>query len=197
MNHPEGQPHGTNALDALSAFLKFPETMSVLAHWRALAETAEGHVPDRRSVDPTRIIGALPYVFIMDRETDSGRLRYRLAGERINSRYDYGIIGKYLDDITPSETIKRVQAYFDLCPTRPAVVLLSGVLYSERDKPGYGERLLLPLKDGKTGVKGLIGVTYQASLFPDSFAAMEQGERMLRVAPLHGGELEQSKAPLR
>lgn len=197
MNHPPGNSGGMNALDALSAYLKFPESHQVLTHWRALSAKTDDGIPERQDIDPISMIESLPYIFIMEVETDTGRMKYRLAGERISNRHDHGIIGKYLDEITPSDTIARVQAYFDICPNRPAAILLTGVLYSEQDKPGYGERLLLPLKDSKSGTKGLIGHTFQSSLFPDAFAAKEQGERILRIAPLAGGPLEERKAPLR
>lgn len=197
MNHPSGQSGEAHPLDALSGFIRFPETSLVLSHWRELSAQSEDRVPERRHVDPISMIDALPFIFIMEVEPGTGRMKYRLAGERINARYDHGIIGKYLDEITPSDTIARVQAYFDICPNRPAAVLLSGILYSEKERPGYGERLLLPLKDEKSGTRGLLGLTLQSSLFPDSYAAEEQGERMLRIAPLNGGRLEERKAPLR
>lgn len=183
------------AADAIKSHLLFDEPKSLLDHWLSLWPDPPNALPERTDLDPISIIRALPHVFVIDKLPDSGRLHYRLAGEGINSRYESGIIGKHLDEITPPEIQDRVNAYFNACIDLPAVVLLSGILFAERDNPAYGERLLLPIRDESTGHFGLIGITIQSHVFPDAESAYESSKRVLRIASLSDGTLKESDVP--
>jgi hypothetical protein len=182
------------AVAALRPHLLFDETVKVLETWSAMWPDPPVAPPERRLIDPLAMIGSLPHVFVIRVEPETGALRYRLAGEAINSRYETGIIGLTLADITPTDALARVDGYFRICPDRPAAVLVSGLLFAERDTPGYGERLLLPIKDTDVGTVGILGITYQSRLFPDSATARSRAERTLRVFPLDGGPMEETDA---
>ncbi len=147
-------------------------------------------LPERKSIDPLALVRALPHVFVIELEPESQRLRYRLAGEEVNGRYERSILGRYLDEITPAASVERVDAYFRACATRPAIVLLSGILFAERPEPGFGERLLLPVQDTANGRRGLFGITYQRQLFPDVETARKQSNRRLHIYPLDGSPVE-------
>lgn len=177
------------ALEAIEPHILFEASKKVLSHWKNIAPP--GGIPDRRDVDPLAMSGALEHVFLVDLIPETRRLRYRLAGDEINSRYENSIVGRYLDEITPIDALERVETYFRACPERQAIVLLSGILFAERDRPGYGERLLLPLACRDTGERGLIGITRQSQAFPDHASAEARAKRTLRIAPLYGGAMEQ------
>lgn len=180
------------AVDALRPHLLFPETRRVLDSWVDLWPDPPLTPPVRRMIDPLSMLDALPHVFVIRVEPDTGALLYRLAGEAINSRYERGIIGSTLADITPKESLPRVEAYFRACPERPAAVLVSGLLFAERDTPGYGERLLLPIHDAEVGTNGILGITYQSTLFPDAATARSRAARTMRVFPLDGCPVEEN-----
>lgn len=183
-------------VDVLRPHLLFSESLQVLDAWIDLWPDPPATPPERRLIDPLAMLEALPHVFVIRVEPDTGALRYRLAGEAINSRYESGIIGQTLADITPEDSLPRVDAYFRACPERPAAILLSGLLFAERDTPGYGERLLLPIHDAEVGTNGILGITYQSRLFPDAATARSRAQRTLRIFPLDGAPSEESSAGL-
>lgn len=184
-----------DAADAIRTHLLFDEPASLLDHWLSIWDDPLDILPERTNLDPISIIHALPHVFVIEKENDSGRLHYRLAGEGINNRYETGIIGKFLDEITEPDIRDRVHAYFNACIDYPAIVLLSGILFAERDKPSYGERLLLPIQDNSMGCFGILGITMQSHVFPDAETAYEASKRILRIAPLSTGILDETEAP--
>jgi len=186
-----------DAAHAIREHLLFPETRELLEVWLSLWEEPANLLPDRKTIDPTVMPGLLPRIFIIERVNETDRLLYRLAGEEINRRYDYGLIGKHLDEITPADALARVDAYFRQTFLRPGVLLLSGILFSERDKPGYGERLLLPICDPATERPGILGMTFQSRLFPDAATAQAETNRTLYTAPLDTGILEEADATVR
>lgn len=182
------------AAEAIRTHLLFPETRQLLDVWLTLWEAGMQGLPDRRKIDPTVMPRLLPRIFILERTNEENRLKYRLAGEEINRRYDYGLIGKHLDEITPADALPRIESYFRATFEQPAIILLSGILFSEREKPGYGERLLLPICDPSSDRPGILGMTYQKQLFPDADAARASSNRTLYTADLATGELEQADA---
>lgn len=183
-------PNWKVAFDATQAELSNEQCILLLTHWGSLWPNETPMVPDRKDIDPIAFTTALPHVFLIELDREADRLRYRLAGEEINTRYQNGIVGKYLDEITPAEALPRVNAYFRACIDRPALVLLKGILFGERAQPGMGERLLLPLNDSRNDSKGLIGITLQKYSFPDIQTARSQTPRMLHIYPLDGGPAE-------
>ncbi len=183
-------PNWKVAFDAVRPELLNEHCILLLTHWGSLWQDDNPIVPDRRAIDPIAFTTALPHVFLIETDPETDRLRYRLAGEEINSRYQNGIVGKYLDDITPADALPKVNAYFRTCIERPALVLLKGILFGERAQPGMGERLLLPLRDNKNNRLGLIGITLQKLSFPDIHTARSQTPRILHIYPLDGSPAE-------
>ena len=183
-------PNWKTAFDGVKAELSNEQCILLLSHWGSLWQDETPRIPDRRAVDPIAFTTALPHVFLIEAEPATDRLRYRLAGEEINSRYQNGIIGRYLDEITPAEALPRVNVYFRDCIERPSLVLLKGILFGERPQPAMGERLLMPLQDHSNNRLGLIGITLQKFSFPDIQTARRQTPRMLHVYPLDGSPAE-------
>jgi hypothetical protein len=183
-------PNWKTAFDAARAELSNEQCILLLTHWGSLWQDDNPIVPYRRAINPVAFTSALPHVFLIEADHETDRLRYRLAGEEINSRYQNGIVGKYLDDITPADALPQVNAYFRTCIERPSLVLLKGILFGERAQPGMGERLLLPLRDNKSNRLGLIGITIQKFSFPDIHTARSQIPRILHIYPLDGSPAE-------
>lgn len=151
-----------------------------------LAVGRDGQPPSRRDLRPEAIAGALADIWLMDYEADSRRLYYRLVGENIASRYDFPLVGKHIGGILAPEARDRVLSYFLACVEKPAVSMVLGRLYHEWDRPGYGERLLLPLvtPDGKP--EGLIGITLCKLTFASRPEAEDRARRLTVVLPLDG-----------
>jgi len=156
----------------------------VLDMW--LAVGSDGRPPSRRDLKPEAIAGVLADTWLMDYEAESGRLYYRLVGESIAARYDFPLVGRHVAEILAPEARDRVVGYFQACVEKPAVSMVLGRLYHEWDRPGYGERLLLPLisPDGKP--EGLIGITICKLTFASRPEAEDRARRLTVLLPLDG-----------
>lgn len=135
--------------------------------------------------------GLLADLWLMDYEAETARLRYRLVGENIRARYGVTLTGRYLDDFLQPEARERVLRYFLACVQKPAVSIVAGRLYHEWDRPGYGERLLLPLIDPSGSPEGLIGITLCKQVFESRPEAEERAKRVTIVLPLDGSPVSE------
>ena len=178
------------AVETALSHLTFPETRDVLTYWAQLRAAAGSELPDRNDIDPIEIRHTLPHVYLMELEPETGRLLYRLAGDEINSRYKQSINGKYLDELTLPSAIDRVQGYFERCMRDPAIIQITGILYAEHDAPGFGERLVLPLRISKRDTFGVLGVTLQVRQFPNALAAQEGYRQLRRTISLETGAVD-------
>lgn len=177
--------HWDQVISGVRPHLKFSASERLLDYWVSIS--SPGTPPDRRDIDPLALTGSLKHVFVIDLVQETQRLRYRVAGEQIEGRYEQSLVGRYLDEITGGDSRERVQAYVRACPERQAIVLLSGVLFAERATLAHGERLLLPLIDRDTAERSLIGLTSQT----DSPVPIRPStDRILRIAQLDGAPIE-------
>jgi len=167
-------------------YLVSREAMTLMGAW--IAASSDGLLPARRDLKPDRMGAVLPDVWLMDYEVEGGRLRYRLEGENIRARYDHSLVGKYLEDTLDQEARERVLRYFLACVQKPAISIVAGRLYHEWDRPGYGERLLLPLVDSNGLPEGLVGITICKQTFANRPIAEERAKRTTWVLPLDGSE---------
>ena len=142
--------------------------------------------PSRRNLMPESVPGILADTWLMDYERESGRLRYRLSGDNIRARYDFPLVGRYLDEIVVPEAHDKVLSYFRACVEKPAVSIVLGRLYHEWKRPGYGERLLLPLLDAEGAPEGLIGITVCKQTFENQPEAEARAKRVTVILPLDG-----------
>jgi len=156
----------------------------VLDMWLAVGSAERP--PSRRDLMPEAIASVLADTWLMDYVPETQRLRYRLVGENIGARYAFPLVGKHLDDTIAPEARERVVGYFRACVERPAVSMVLGRLYHEWDRPGYGERLLLPLIDRDGRPEGLIGVTVCKLTFGSRPEAEDRARRVIVVLPLDG-----------
>lgn len=174
----------------LMEHISFPETKVLLDYWHTLVDQMSMEPPDRGQIDPLSFLSALPYVYIACKSEDNGRICYELSGEEINRYYGHSLKGRCLDEITPDTALDRVSSYFSHCMESPAITLITGVLFAERENPGYGERLLLPLVDNRSGFRALIGLTRQEYQFKDKDEAFQASKRVSHTYSLKDQTLE-------
>jgi len=62
-----------------------------------------GEIPDRSDFDPAEFKDLLPYILISDVEASPFRIRYRLVGTRAAEATGFNIVGRYLDELMPTE----------------------------------------------------------------------------------------------
>ena len=168
------------------SYLVSREAIALLDAW--LAASGADRPPARRDLRPDGRSRSRADIWPMDFDTDPPRLRYRLAGENIRARYEFPLVGKHLDDILSPAAKDVVLRYFLPCVEMPAIALAVGRLYHEWEKPGYGDRLLLPLLDADNKVEGLIGITICKQIFTSRFEAEARARRITCVLPLDGSE---------
>lgn len=138
--------------------------------------------------------GLLADIWLMDYEAEASRLRYRLAGENIRARAGIPLAGRYFDEILQPEARERVLRYFLACVEKPAVSIVAGRLYHQWDRPGYGERLLLPLLDTSGMPEGLIGITLCKQLFESRPEAEQRARRVTSILPLDGSPISEESS---
>lgn len=165
-------------------YLVSAATTKLLATW--LAAGNDARPPGRRDLQPETIPELLGDIWLMDYLPDAARLRYRLAGENIRARYGRTLVGRYLEDFLPPKDQGRVVPYFLACVQKPAVCMVIGRLYVGLDRPGYGERLLLPLLDPTGATEGLLGITICKQSFDSQKEAEARAKRLTVVLPLDG-----------
>lgn len=144
-------------------------------------------VPRRQRVDPVEIPYALSLVWLCDHLPAEQRFRYRLIGQQVRDIYAGPVVGRSLDVITDGSVLPRVSDYFQRCVQLPAVVTVTGKIYSELARPARGERVLLPLAgDGRT-VDGILGATaaHWDNVQPDGSLAVP--DQVRTFFPLAGG----------
>ncbi len=185
-------PRWRQVARAASSYLVTKEANKLLEIWLDLGD--EARLPGRRDIRPESMPGLLSDIWLMDYEGETARLRYRLVGENIRARYDFPLVGKYLDETLAPEAKERVLRYFLACVEKPAVSIVAGRLYHEWDRPGYGERLLLPLLDPAGNPEGLIGITLCKQVFESRPEAEERAKRVTSILPLDGSPISEESS---
>jgi len=125
--------------------VKSPMVRRLHAWWMA---HRRGDVPDRADFDPAAFKDALPNILLCDVELDPFRIRYRLAGTRVIEATGFNIIGRYLDEMMPTEPEAPWEDLYRLSYDRRAPVL--GVSECTTTAGGLfaHEYALFPLRKG-------------------------------------------------
>ncbi|HMA15214.1 MAG TPA: PAS domain-containing protein, partial [Kiloniellaceae bacterium] len=170
--------------EGAGSYLVSNEAMMALDMWLAVGRDRQP--PSRRDLRPEAIAAVLADTWLMDYAAESRRLTYRSVGENVAARYDIPLVGKPLDETIAPGGRDRVMGYFLACVETPAVGMVLGRLYHATDRPGYGERLLLPLltPDGKP--EGLLGITLCKATFASRPEAEDRARRLTVILPLDG-----------
>ncbi len=118
-------------------------------------------MPARRDINPIEIPSALAQIWLCDYLSESGRFRYRLAGEEINDFWGFNLGGKYLEEIVPAERQASVTNKIRMAIELPAIVYDRACLSLTEEIKRNGERIILPLSDDGRTVNALLGATYR------------------------------------
>lgn len=119
----------------------------------------ERPMPGLGDVDPIDISWALGQIWLCDYLTESGRFRYRIAGEKINTFWGHNIAGKHLDEIVPPDRLKSVTEKIRMVCELPAIVHDRVCLSLTDEIAQNGERIILPLSDDGVNVNALLGAS--------------------------------------
>jgi hypothetical protein len=68
--------------------------------WNA---SCRADIPDRSDFDPANFSALLPNILIVDVEHQPFRIRYRLVGTKVIEATGFNIVGRYLDELMPTE----------------------------------------------------------------------------------------------
>lgn len=125
--------------------VKSPMVRRLHAWWTA---HRQGDVPDRADFDPADFKDVLPNILLCDVEPDPFRIRYRLTGTRVADATGFNIIGRYLDEMMPTEPEAPWQDLYRLSYDRRAPILgLSECTTTSGELFAY-EYALFPLRKG-------------------------------------------------
>ncbi len=130
--------------------------LEIEEHWRAL-KAASDFLPRRSEVDASRMAGALPHAFILERVAP-GVARFRIAGRSVAAVVDMEPKGLPLSALFTSASRPTLQNWLDRCFDAPALVdLLVEASQGPLRQPLRGRLLLLPLLDGNGHVARALG----------------------------------------
>jgi hypothetical protein len=132
----------------------------LLTYW--LDKRCDRVMPSITDIDPIDIPWALSRIWICDYLPESGRFRYRLAGEEINTYWDCRIGGRYLDEIMPAERLEPVTTKLLNVVDGPAIVHDIGEAHLDEELFAKHEQIILPLSDDGHTVSSVLGATHRA-----------------------------------
>jgi len=140
-------------------YVKNPALRQVISYWFS---TRSGRpMPARRDISPIEIRSALAQIWLCDYLSESGRCRYRLAGEEINDFWGFNLRGRYMDDVVPDERLTSVRNKVRMAIDLPAIVYDRACLSLTEEITRKGEQIILPLSDDGRTVNGLLGATHR------------------------------------
>ncbi len=167
----------------------------LLTYW--LDKRCDGLMPSITDIDPIDIPWVLSRIWLCDYLPESGRFRYRLAGEQINTHWGCSISGRYLDEIMPAERLEPVTTKLRDVVDGPAIVHDMGQAYLDEEVFTKHERIILPLSDDGQTVGSVLGATHRAG-FHDHDSQLQlfaQIPETVTVTPINSNVSEQTVQP--
>lgn len=144
--------------------MKSPAMRHLAAYW--FAKRGKRPMPAIADIDPIEIPSVLSHIWLCDYQPDSGRFRYRLAGDEINDFWGFNLRDKHLDEFVPAERLPTSTERLHMARELPAVVCNRICLSLTEEITRDGERIILPLSDDGKTVTSLLGAT-QRNWFRD------------------------------
>jgi hypothetical protein len=156
-NSPRVQtaPPANKTSDEPFAHVRTQALRHLLAYW--YDKRGERTLPALKDIDPTDIPWVLGQIWLCDRLVDSGRFRYRLAGEKINAFWGHSIAGKYPDEFIPPDRLQSTTEKLAMACELPAIIHDRICLSLTEEIAQNGERVILPLSDDGRSVNVLLG----------------------------------------
>lgn len=156
-----------------------PRLQSLYDHWFKVRQGAL--IPNRRDVDPIAIWTVLPFVWMCDYIAESGRFRYRLAGEEMNIFHHRNLVGTYLDETLSDTRHGKIMPKYRRAIEAPAILYIRGAIHATTHPYLRGERLLLPLADADERASIILGAT--VSHFDGAGRGRDRGRDREREMP--------------
>jgi len=101
-------------------------------YWHGLARR-RGGVPLREDFDPGAVTRLLPHIFIVEKQTDSGRFYFRLSGTGIRNVMGFENTNHFLDELLRGDDLKTVSEMFEqVLSQRVCIRSIEGLTYSDR-----------------------------------------------------------------
>lgn len=134
-------------------------------------------IPDRRDLDPADMKPLLPNILLSDVEHDPFRIRYRLVGTRAREATGFNIVGRYLDELLPTDPDEPWMDDYALAyRTRRPVLGISSVKTTTGGVFTY-EFGLFPLRKGGTAIAQFVAVEDYGDLNSTLLDLVEWRER--------------------
>ena len=142
-----GEPQGTFHSRISSEFY---------GYWQSLVRRC-GDVPLRADFDPAAITSLLPYIFIVEKQADSGRYYFRLSGTRIRDIMGFENTGHFLDELLSGSDLVAVSDMFDeVLEQGVCIRSIEGLTYSDRSYQ-RAEIVRLPLRKAEDDLSLVVG----------------------------------------
>lgn len=127
------------------------------AHWRDLWTRAGGHLPRRADLDASRIAGALPHAFILEKAAP-GVARLRIAGRALTAILGTEPRGLPLTVLFGAASRTELAGWLERCFATPALVELPVETAQGPFRPALtGRLLLLPMLDQDGDITRALG----------------------------------------
>jgi hypothetical protein len=144
---------------------------NVAIHWN---EARKGRrMPNWSDIKPARFPAELPIIWAYKYHPESRDFIGRFAGERICQIFGKSFRGLPLAEAHPPEAFAWVHGLCVRVVTEPAMYRSCGQVFKRLDRPGYGERLMLPLSTDDVHGDGILGATEYHYLGNTSRVAQE------------------------
>ena len=116
--------------------------------------------PRKADIDPMDIPRLLPHIWIQEHVPGTTEFRCRLAGEDVNNRYPSGLIGRMFRDVIGDAAWALVSEQYMLAIETPGICHSIGPVYMHSiERPGMGERILMPLRNNEGDNRFILGAT--------------------------------------
>lgn len=139
-----------NPDEARSEIVRF-----MLQWWRG---KCGADIPDRGDLDPAELKSLLPNILISDVEHDPFRIRYRLVGTRAREATGFNIVGRYLDELLPTDPDEPWMDDYALAYRTRGPVLGSSSIKTTNGGTFTYEYGLFPLRKGGTTIEQFVAI---------------------------------------
>jgi hypothetical protein len=137
--------------------IEAPALVHVAAHWNHARQVRK--MPRWHDIKPSSIAPHLSIVWSFRYDAQTDAFSGRLVGDHIARHIGKNFRGLSLAEAYPADAVPWVTKLFKRVITEPALYYHCGLLFTQQDRPGHGERMLLPLSDDGTQVDGVLGAT--------------------------------------
>lgn len=126
---------------------------------RWFAWRGDARFPARKSIEPTELGPALPFVWICEKATESKCYRYRLVGEAVNTLYGQGLRGRFLKDFLSQKTANALRVRLDQCLESGSLLHMIAPQTLHDKRHVLVQRLFLPITGENGAHDTILGCT--------------------------------------